>query len=32
MTLIEIAEDTTVEEVKANTDCDFEVAADLGRF
>lgn len=32
MTLIEIAEDTTVEAVKANTDCDFAVAKNLGRF
>ena len=32
MTLMEIAEDTTLEEVKANTDCEFAVAKDLGRF
>ena len=32
MTLTEIAENTTLDEVKANTDCDFEVAKDLKRF
>lgn len=32
MTLLEIATDTTVEEVKANTDCDFEVSKNLGTF
>lgn len=30
--LTEIAEDTTVEEVKANTGCDFAVADNLGTF
>lgn len=32
MTLMEVAEDTTVDAVKAATDCDFEVAADLKTF
>jgi 3-oxoacid CoA-transferase len=32
MKLIEVAEDTTVDAVKAATDCDFEVAADLKTF
>lgn len=32
MTLIEIAEDTTLEEVKANTEATFVVAEPLGRF
>lgn len=32
MTLIEVAEDSSVEDVKANTDCDFKVADNLGTF
>lgn len=32
MTLIEVAEDSSVEAIKAATDCDFEVAADLKTF
>ena len=32
MTLIEVAEDTTVDAIKEATDCDFEVAADLKTF
>jgi len=32
MTLIEVAEDSSVDDVKANTDCEFEVAADLKSF
>ena len=32
MVLKEIAEDTTLEAVKAATDCDYEVAADLKQF
>mmetsp|Transcript_1485 Transcript_1485/g.2615 ORF Transcript_1485/g.2615 Transcript_1485/m.2615 type:complete len:128 (-) Transcript_1485:42-425(-) len=32
MTLIEVAENSSVEEITANTDCTFEVAKDLKRF
>lgn len=32
MVLTEIAENTTVEEIKANTDCEFEIAAELKTF
>jgi len=32
MVLTEIAENTTIEEIKANTDCEFEVAAELKTF
>jgi len=32
MTLLEVAEDSSVEDVKANTDCDFVVADNLGSF
>ena len=32
MTLLEIATDTTVEDVKAATDCDFEISKNLGKF
>lgn len=32
MTLTEVAEDSSIEEVKANTDCEFEIAADVKTF
>ena len=32
MTLIEIAENTTIEEVKAKTGCEYSVAKDLKKF
>lgn len=32
MTLIEVAEDTTVEEIRANTEASFKVAANLKKF
>jgi 3-oxoacid CoA-transferase B subunit len=32
MTLMEIAEDTTLDQVRAATDCEFDVAPSLGRF
>ena len=32
MTLTEIAEDTSIEEIKANTGCEFEIAEDLKTF
>ena len=32
MTLIDVASDTTVEEIRANTDCDFQLAKNLGTF
>jgi hypothetical protein len=32
MTLTEVAEDTTIDEIKANTDCLFDIAKDLKTF